>query len=390
MTYDIFEIRVKCPETKARTGLLDLPHGKVQTPAFMSIGTLGTVKTLTMDELALSGAQILLSNTFHLWQKPGLEVLENFGGLHQFNQWRKPILTDSGGFQMFSLRKTHKYDEAGINFKIVETGDQRFLGPEESMQIQTVINSDVALVLDSLPAEEINYQMNKREMERTLRWAERSKAEWIKLHDNRWVGSQGYEGIKQNLLFGIAQGARFLDLRRESAERTLEFDFPGYSIGGMAMGLESEESRLAQVDVQTTILEEYKPKHLLGVGTPADLVKFAALGIDLFDCVYPTRNARHGTLFFEVDENSYSTARILTKKFEFDHSPINSQSKFAELRSYSKAYLRHMFRTKETLAYRLATMHNLEFYHDLTVKIREKINNGSFIKWYKEYCLITE
>lgn len=390
MSYDIFQIAKKCTKTKARTGILDLPHGRVTTPAFMSIGTLGTVKTLTVDELRQTGAQILLSNTYHLWLKPGVDVLRSFGGLHKFNQWTGPILTDSGGFQMFSLRNTHKYDEAGINFKVPATGDQRFLGPEESMQIQTTINSDIALVLDSLPAEEISYEMNKREMERTWRWAQRSKAEWIRLHQGRWVGSAGYVGSKTNLLFGIPQGARFLDLREESAKRILELDFPGYSIGGMAMGPEPEESRWAQVDTQTSILEEFKPKHLLGVGTPVDLVRFVAYGIDLFDCVYPTRNARHGTLFFELGENSYTSSRILTKKYEYDQSPINPQSKFVELRNYSKSYLRHLFKTKETLAYRLATMNNLEFYHNLTQKIRVKIETGEFAGWWKSYQESTE
>lgn len=388
MPYDIFQIQTKCQKTKARTGLLDLPHGRVQTPAFMSIGTIGTVKTLTMPELVTSGAQILLSNTYHLWLKPGLEVLKAFGGLHKFNNWNGPILTDSGGFQMFSLRKNNKYDEAGITFTIPESGDQKFLGPEESMQIQTIINSDIALVLDSLPTEEINYEMNRREMERTNRWAKRSKAEWIRLHNSHWIGSEGYQGKKQNLLFGIPQGARFLDLRKESAEMILELDFPGYSIGGMAMGPEPEESRWAQVDAQTSILEEYKPKHLLGVGTPTDLVRFVAYGIDLFDCVYPTRNARHGTLFFEIDDNSYTTERILQKKFETDTSVINMNSNFVELRTYSKAYLRHLFKTKEILGQRLATMHNLEFYHNLTQKIREKISKHVFYDWYLNYKMI--
>ena len=291
---------------------------------------------------------------------------------------------------MFSLRRTHKYDEAGITFTVPETGDKKFLGPEESMQIQTIINSDIALVLDSLPAEEINYAMNKREMERTWRWAKRNKDEWIKLHDGQWVGSGGYQGARRNLLFGIAQGARFLDLRQESAERILELDFPGYSIGGMAMGPEPEESRWAQVDTQTSILENYKPKHLLGVGTPVDLVQFAAFGIDLFDCVYPTRNARHGTLFFELDEQSYTTERILQKKFAQDFSPINPQSAFIELRTYSKAYLRHLFKTKETLSYRLATMQNLEFYHRLTQTIRRKIELGEFAQFRNKYRMVTE
>jgi len=343
------------------------------------------VKSLTMSELLATGAQILLSNTYHLWLKPGLSLLAQFQGLHQFNNWSGPILTDSGGFQIFSLRKNNTTDEQGVTFTVPETGEVRLLTPETSMQIQTIINSDIALVLDSLPSEETNYNLNKEAMERTLRWAKRCKQEWIKLHQGQWIGSTGYLSTRQNLLFGIAQGARFLDLRKQSAEALLELDFPGYSIGGMAMGPEPEESRLAQVDLQTSILEEYKPKHLLGVGTPLDIVKFVAYGIDLFDCVYPTRNARHGTLFFELDDFTYTSERILHKKFLSDSSPINPKSRFLELRTYSKSYLRHLFKTKEVLAYRLATLNNLEFYHNLMSKIRSKIETQEFDKWWRKF-----
>jgi len=388
--FNVFQIHHKSATTKARTGILYLPHGNVRTPAFMSIGTLGTVKTLTVSELLATGAQILLSNTYHLWLKPGLEVLAKFQGLHQFNGWLYPILTDSGGFQIFSLRENNFTDELGVTFKVPETGEKRLLTPEISMQIQTVINSDIALVLDSLSPDETNYKLNREAMERTLRWAKRCKQEWLRLHQEQWVGSSGYSKTKQNLLFGIAQGARFLDLRKQSAEALLELDFPGYSIGGMAMGPEPEESRLAQVDIQTSILEEYKPKHLLGVGTPVDIVKFVAYGIDLFDCVYPTRNARHGTLFFELDDYTYTTERILHQKFLLDQSPISPKSKFLELRTYSKSYLRHLFKTKEVLAYRLATLNNLEFYHNLMSKIRSKIETQEFDKWWRKFSFQKE
>jgi len=386
-SFNVFHIQHKSAITKARTGVLYLPHGSVRTPAFMSIGTLGTVKTLTMSELLATGAQILLSNTYHLWLRPGLATLAKFQGLHQFNGWSYPILTDSGGFQIFSLRSNNVTEELGVTFRVPETGEKKLLTPETSMQIQTVINSDIALALDSLPPEETNYKLNKEAMERTLRWAKRCKQEWIKLHQGQWVGSTGYADTKLNLLFGIAQGARFLDLRKQSAEALLELDFPGYSIGGMAMGPEPEESRLAQVDIQTSILEEYKPKHLLGVGTPLDIVKFVAYGIDLFDCVYPTRNARHGTLFFELDDYTYTTERILHQKFLLDQNPINPKSKFLELRTYSKSYLRHLFKTKEVLGYRLATLNNLEFYHNLMSKIRLKIETKEFDRWWHKFTL---
>jgi queuine tRNA-ribosyltransferase len=376
MTKKIFTQSKTCSKTKARTGIVKLPHGEVKTPVFMPIGTLGSIKSLTMAEMNQLGAQIILGNTYHLWLQPGLEVLKSAGGLHKFNTWDKPILTDSGGFQAFSLSKIRKFTEDGVTFKVPKSGDKKFLSPEISMEIQTVFGSDIALVLDEALAAEVTELEAKRAMERTFRWAKRSQ--------------DAFESFRQdnpheNVLFGIPQGAQFENLRRESARLTMELDLAGYSIGGVANGGEPEEVMYSQVLSQTEILEDHKPRHLLGVGTPKDIVQMVARGIDMFDCVFPTRNARHGSLLFKVDDHSYSQTNITAARFQKDFSPINSNSKFSDLRTYTKAYLCHLFRARELLAYRLATLQNLEFYIDLMDEIRSKIEADTFKDWWQSY-----
>jgi queuine tRNA-ribosyltransferase len=382
---DIFTIHHKHAHSMARTGTVKLARGEVRTPVFMPIGTVASVKSLNCLDLEKIGFDIILGNTYHLWLKPDLEIFKaskwcreihntlinqtRESGLHSFQSWQKPILTDSGGFQAWSLSKMRKFTEAGVKFKIPSNGDVRFLSPEISMQIQTTLGSDIALVLDECLDAEVTEKEARRAMHRTLRWAERSKIEFERLRE---LESHG------NVLFGIPQGAQFLELRRESARLTMELDFPGYSIGGVANGGEPEEIMYNQVQVQTEILEEYKPRHLLGVGTPKDIIEMVKRGIDMFDCVYPTRNARHGSIFIWTDKQNlqYEMIKIEGKKYEIDFSPINSESRLEELRIYSKAYLRHLFRAKELLAYRLATLNNLEFYYDLMEILREKINNN--------------
>lgn len=374
----LFEIEKKCNKTKGRTGILSLPHGTVETPNFMGIATTASVKSLTTQDLEKIGSQIILSNTYHLWRRPGLEILQEAGGLHQFMGWDKPLFTDSGGFQAFSLGQNVRFSEDGIRFNDPTSGQKLHLTPEKSMQIQSIIGSDVALILDEISMGEEKDSAQKA-MERTIRWSKRAITEWEKLHpDEKKDGTTA-------LLFGIPQGMGDMELRRISAEMTMELDFGGYSIGGIAPQHNTMEMGLAEVDVQTDILEEEKPKHLLGIGTPQELVKFSALGIDLFDCVYPTRNARHGSIMFEIDENSYQMVQITSKRFEFDFSPINPSSVLWELRNYSKAYLRHLLRSKELLGYRLATLQNLEFYLNLMTTIREKIEDDSFGKWSERY-----
>ena len=376
MSAQIFEIFNKSKQTKARTGKVTLPHGEVLTPIFMPIGTVGTVKGLTFEDLEQLEAQIILGNTYHLWLRPDMEVMKMAGGLHQFSHWNKPILTDSGGFQAFSLSKIRKFTEEGVKFQSHLNGETRFLSPEISMQIQTIIGSDIALVLDECLPAEVTEKKAKAAMLRTYRWAKRSKEEFERLR---------IETGHKNNLFGIPQGAQFNNLRIDSAKLTMELDFPGYSIGGVANGGEPEEIMYNQVFAQTEILEEDKPKHLLGVGTPKDLVQMVARGIDMFDCVMPTRNARHGGLFYRLDEQNYTSIRIKNEKFKNDFSAINSNSRFAVLRNYSKAYLRHLFVAKELLFFRLATLHNLEFYLDFMAEIRDKINNDKFDSWWEKF-----
>lgn len=391
----IFEIITKSPNSKARTGILNLPRGKVQTPIFMPIGTAGSVKGLTNADLIKLNAEIILGNTYHLWLKPDVQIIQAAGGLNKFNDWSKPILTDSGGFQAFSLSKIRKFTEDGVTFRVAKTGEKRFLSPEISMRIQTILGSDIALVLDEALAAEVDEKEAERAMYRTRRWAERSKKEFAKLQtlpykklsiDDKF---EDYDFNNQphhkNLLFGIPQGAQFPNLRKKSAELTMELDFPGYSIGGVANGGEPEEVMYSQVLTQTEVLEDNKPRHLLGVGTPKDLVQMVARGIDMFDCVYPTRNARHGTLFFDLDDNTYEAVHISASRYTMNFDPINPKSDFEELRTYTRAYLCHLFRSGELLAYRLATLQNLEFYIKLMHRIRSKINDGSFDSWWKSY-----
>jgi len=381
MPESIFTIKTQSPKSKARTGKLTLPHGDVLTPIFMPIGTVGTVKSLTYEDLNQLEAQIILGNTYHLWLRPDMDVMSQAGGLHKFSHWDKPILTDSGGFQAFSLTKIRKFTEEGVKFQSHLNGETRFLSPEESMKIQTIIGSDIALVLDECLPAEVDHKRAKAAMLRTARWAGRSKAEFERLRT---------EFGHKNNLFGIPQGAQFEDLRKISAEMTMEIGFPGYSIGGVANGGEPEEIMYSQVLAQTEILESDKLKHLLGVGTPKDLAQMVARGIDMFDCVMPTRNARHGGLFYRLDENAYTTARIKNLKFKSDFSPINPNSKFEVLRNYSKAYLRHLFVAQELLYFRLATLHNLEFYLDFMSEIRDKIDNDQFDSWWEGFREVRE
>ena len=381
---DIFDIHHRHAHSMARTGTVKLARGEVRTPVFMPIGTVASVKSLNCLDLEKIGFDIILGNTYHLWLKPDLEIFKaskwcreirnplihntRESGLHSFQSWQKPILTDSGGFQAWSLSKMRKFTEEGVKFKIPSNGDVRFLSPEISMQIQTTLGSDIALVLDECLSAEVTEKEAKRAMLRTIRWAQRSQDEFERL---RQLEPHG------NVLFGIPQGAQFLELRRESARLTMELDFAGYSIGGVANGGEPDEIMYKQVQAQTEILEEHKPRHLLGVGTPKDIIEMVKRGIDMFDCVYPTRNARHGSIFIWTDKKNlqYEMIKIEGKRFETDFSPINSESRLEELKIYSKAYLRHLFRAKELLAYRLATLNNLEFYYDLMEILREKINN---------------
>lgn len=381
---NIFQIHHNHIHSKARLGTVSLARGDVQTPVFMPIGTVGTVKGLTCFDLENIGYEIILGNTYHLWLKPDLEIIKQSkwsrpilnpllkqtreSGLHSFQSWQKPILTDSGGFQAWSLSKIRKFKEEGVTFKVPTTGETRFLSPEVSMNIQTALGSDIALVLDECLDADVTEKEAIRAMKRTRRWAERSQTEFEKLRQ---------QTPHNNVLFGIPQGAQFPHLRKESALLTMELDFAGYSVGGVANGGEPEEIMYNQVLNQTDILEDHKPRHLLGVGTPKDIIEMVKRGIDMFDCVYPTRNARHGSVFLWTDRGrlEYENVKVSSKYWETDFNPINSNSKLPELQFYSKAYLRHLFRAKELLGMRLATLQNLEFYYELMETLREKIKS---------------
>lgn len=431
-TPEFFKIKTKSTQSKARTGELNLAHGKISTPVFMGIGTVGSVKGLTTQDLVRLNAEIILGNTYHLWLRPGLEIIQTAGNLHNFINWNSPILTDSGGYQAFSLSKIREFCEEGVFFKSQIDGQKRFLSPEISMGIQTILGSDIALVLDECLPAEVTESVAKDAMNRTYRWAKRSRDEFLKLQQNgisfdqindleilqkdyaikkvrlererfkSKIGRDSFAEFEANnkfpdyrdslnylnpdnfkpdyprYLFGIPQGAQFEKLRVESAKMTMDLDFPGYSIGGVANGGEPEEMMYNQVLSQTEILEEHKPKHLLGVGTPKDIIEMVKRGIDMFDCVYPTRNARHGSIFIwtDYDKLEYETIKITSPRFTKDFSPIKPDSKLEELTTYSKAYLNHLFKAKELLAYRLATLNNLDFYYDLMIKLRQKIEAG--------------
>ena len=341
----------------ARRGQLHLAHGTIQTPVFMPVGTYGTVKAMTPAELTETGFEMVLSNTFHLWLRPGLEVIEKFGGLHRFMGWDKPILTDSGGFQVFSLGKLRKITEEGVKFASPINGDKLFLTPEISMQIQHTLNSDIVMIFDECTP----YPATEREaadsMRMSLRWAARSKA--------------AHAG-NPNALYGIVQGGMFETLRDESTRELIAMDFDGYAIGGLSVGEPKEDMKriLAHTAPQ---LPADKPRYLMGVGTPSDLVAAVAQGIDQFDCVLPTRNARHGILY-----TRHGDMRIRNARWKTDTAPIDEECTCHTCTHFSRAYVHHLIRANEILGARLATIHNLHYYHRLMADMRAAIEARRF------------
>lgn len=352
---------------KARRGVLTLNHGVVQTPVFMPVGTYGTVKAMSPLELHEIGTQILLGNTFHLWLRPGLDVISEHGGLHGFMGWNKPILTDSGGFQVFSLGKLRKISEEGVRFASPINGDRLFLTPEISMQIQKVLNSDIVMVFDECTPYEIDGRAAKCEeaaasMRLSLRWAKRSKESFI-------------EQANPNALFGIVQGGMFEELRDESLSGLQEIGFDGYAIGGLSVG-EPKEEMLRILDHLSGRMPEDKPHYLMGVGTPEDLVEGIRQGIDMFDCVMPTRNARNGWLF-----TRYGDVKIRNSKYKHDLRPLDPTCDCYCCRNFSRAYLHHLQKVNEILGARLNSIHNLKFYLNLMEEIRATMDAGTFEQW---------
>lgn len=353
MTFDL-----KATDGAARRGQLTFGRGTVQTPAFMPVGTYGSVKAMTPRDIADVGAEIILGNTFHLFLRPGLEIVEKFAGLHTFIGWNKPILTDSGGFQVFSLAHKRKLAEEGVTFASPVDGSKVFLSPEVSMKIQTVLDSDIAMIFDECTPYPATEKVAAESMELSLRWAERSRRAFDDLGN-------------PNNLFGIVQGSVYEPLRRRSAEGLVKIGFDGYAVGGLAVG-EPEAERNHTLDFTVSLLPEDKPRYLMGVGRPEDIVEAVRRGIDMFDCVMPTRNARNGFLF--VPEG---TLRIRNAKFAMDTRVIEEGCDcYACANGFSRAYLRHLDRCNEILASQLATMHNLRHYQRLMAGLREAIETG--------------
>lgn len=348
----------------ARRGTLTLNHGTVETPAFMPVGTYGAVKTVSPAELQEINAKIILGNTFHLWLRPGLEVIETHGGLHRFMGWNGPILTDSGGFQVFSLGKLRKINEQGVAFRSPVNGDSCFLTPEESMRIQRVLNSDIVMIFDECTPYPADLLTAEASMELSLRWAERSK--------------HAHEG-NPNALFGIVQGGMHENLREQSLAGLLQIGFDGYAIGGLSVG-EPKHDMQRILKHTTPQLPADKPRYLMGVGTPADIVHAVAQGIDMFDCVLPTRNARNGWLYTRA-----GIIKLRNSRYRLDTSPPDEHCHCYTCRHFTLAYLHHLQRTNEILGARLNTLHNLYYYQQLMAEIRSAIELGQFEQYAREF-----
>ena len=351
--------RVVAQDGPARTGRLTLARGEVETPVFMPVGTYGTVKAMAPDELTDLGAQIVLGNTFHLWLRPGLDVIGAHDGLHRFMGWTRPLLTDSGGFQVFSLGELRKISEEGVQFSSPINGDRLFLTPEESMRIQHVLDADIAMVFDECTPFQVDDRIAKQEeaadsMRLSMRWAQRSASEF-----NRLVGS--------NSLFGIVQGGMFEALRDESLSALIDIGFEGYAIGGLSVG-EPKEEMLRILAHTAPRMPADKPRYLMGVGTPEDLIEAIGVGIDMFDCVLPTRNARNGWLF-----TRYGDIKLRNSRYRTDTAPPDETCGCPACRKFTRAYLHHLQRVNEILGARLNTIHNLYYYLDLMKRARKAI-----------------
>ena len=361
-------------EGKARRGVFTCAHGTVQTPVFMNVGTQGAIKgALSAADLKAIGCQVELSNTYHLHLRPGDDVVRQMGGLHKFMRWDGPILTDSGGFQVFSLAGLRKIKEEGVTFASHLDGHRIFMGPEESMRIQSNLGSDIAMAFDECVENPATYEYAKNSCERTLRWLERCKIE----HDRLNALSDTVN--PQQMLFGINQGATFADLRVWHMKEIAKIDCDGYAIGGLAVG-EPTQVMYDIIDAVEPFMPKDKPRYLMGVGTPSNIIEGVARGVDFFDCVMPARNARHGKLF-----TWSGSINLKNEKYKLDERPIDEQCDCPVCRNFSRAYLRHLFKAEEILALRLAVMHNLYFYNKLAQRIRDALDAGEFEAFRAEY-----
>ncbi|MBR2684657.1 MAG: tRNA guanosine(34) transglycosylase Tgt [Erysipelotrichaceae bacterium] len=360
-----WEAKHICRESGARYGILHTPHGDVETPMFMPVGTLGTVKFVSREEIEQMGAGVILGNTYHLWLRPGKEIMEKAGGLHKFMSYDGPILTDSGGFQVFSLAEMRNISEEGVTFKNHLNGDTMFLSPEDSIRMQNAIGSDIMMSFDECAPYPSSHEYMKNSVERTLRWAKR--------------GKDAHQNPDRQALFGIVQGGEYEDLRRYSAEKTVEIGFDGYAIGGTSVG-ESKETHYRMLDYTLPYLPFDKPRYEMGIGAVNDIFEAVAHGVDMFDCVLPTRIARHGALMT-------SEGRINIKKAVYadDFRPLDPQCDCYCCKNYSRAYLHHLFRCNEGLGMRLMSIHNLRFLIHLVEEIRVAIQEDRFETFKKEY-----
>ena len=366
----IFDLEHKDTQTLARAGRITTEHGEIQTPIFMPVGTVGSVKAVHMQELRRDiDAQIILGNTYHLFMRPGLEIIEQAGGLHRFNGWDRPILTDSGGYQVFSLAGTRKIKEEGVTFQSHIDGSRHLFTPENVVDIQRTIGADIVMAFDECTPGNADYDYARLSMERTHRWLARGYG--------RFLETEPKYGYSQTF-FPIVQGCVYEDLRRQSAEFVRGFDAEGYAIGGLAVG-EPTEKMYEMVELVNGILPEDRPHYLMGVGTPANILENIARGVDMFDCVMPTRNGRNGMIFTEEGIINFKN-----RKWATDFSPIQEGTGCFVDEQYTKAYLRHLFVAGELLAMQIASIHNLAFYLRLVRQARQRIVDGTFGDWYKE------
>lgn len=362
-----FTLQAQDKLSSARAGLLETAHGPIETPIFMPVGTAGTVKAVHQHELVKDiQAQIILGNTYHLYLRPGLDVLHKAGGLHKFNGWDKPLLTDSGGYQVYSLTEVRKIKEEGVTFRSHIDGSKHLFTPENVMDTQRIIGADIIMAFDECTPYPCDYQYAKRSLDMTHRWLKRCC--------DRFDSTEPLYGYAQSL-FPIVQGSVYKDLREKSAEVIASFEREGNAIGGLSVG-EPAEEMYAMTEVVTAILPKEKPRYLMGVGTPINILENIALGIDMFDCVMPTRNARNGMLF-----TRNGVINIKNEKWKDDFSPIEAESDLFVDQFYSKAYLRHLIRSQEILGAQIASLHNLHFYLWLVKQAREKIIEGTFYDW---------
>ncbi|HHW99899.1 MAG TPA: tRNA guanosine(34) transglycosylase Tgt [Acholeplasmataceae bacterium] len=366
-----FELIKKDKDTMARIGKVTTKHGTFETPIFMAVGTQATVKTLTKEDLEAHGSEVILGNTYHLWNQPGNDIIKEAGGLHKFMNWDKTILTDSGGFQVFSLADMRDITEEGVTFKHHKSGKKLFLSPELATKIQNDLGSDIMMVFDECPPYPATYEYMKSSVERTLRWAKRCK--------------DAHENPDTQALFGIVQGGEYLDLREHCAKELVKLDFDGYSIGGLSVG-EPKEIQNRVLEHTTPFLPEDKPRYLMGVGSPGMILDAVERGVDMFDCVLPTRIARHGSAM-----TTHGRVIIKNKQYERDFSPLDDHCDCYTCKNYTKAYLRHLFKANEILGYRLLSIHNIRFLINLTNGIKEAIREDRFLEFkekvYRDYGL---